>query len=242
MTSSLKLKRSFDRKVTNLANQSGSKALIANTFGLPSGKDYSCPEQTSVCERICYAGKLEKIYPSVRNNLLHNWTLLTNTDRDGQYLLIKEMIDEFEEECNKRGAAKEFRIHWDGDFFTSDYTSAWASVVGASKDISFWVYTRVPDAARTLAGISNLAVYFSADMDNKHHVPELMGHGVKIAFLAETFAEGKDNVKKLRGVPGAACPENSKQIPLITTSGGACHTCGLCITGKADIRFSVSKR
>ena len=224
MTSSLKLKRSFDRKVTNLANQSGSKALIANTFGLPSGKDYSCPEQTSVCERICYAGKLEKIYPSVRNNLLHNWTLLTNTDRDGQYLLIKEMIDEFEEECNKRGAAKEFRIHWDGDFFSSDYTSAWASVVGASKDISFWVYTRVPTAAIILNNIPNLSLYFSTDNDNKDHAKNMSVLGIKLAYLADTFAIGQADLKAMIGKVGAKCPENKKAIDRKSTRLNSSHS------------------
>ena len=53
------LRRSKDRKVTNAVSPNGKTPLIANTFGLPSGKAYSCPGATSVCEKICYAGKLE---------------------------------------------------------------------------------------------------------------------------------------------------------------------------------------
>ena len=55
-----KLKRSHDRKVTNLVNNAGNGSLIQNTFGLPAGKNYSCPGATSICEKVCYAGKLEK--------------------------------------------------------------------------------------------------------------------------------------------------------------------------------------
>ena len=57
-----KLKRSHDRKVTNLVNNAGNGSLIQNTFGLPAGKNYSCPGATSICEKVCYAGKLEKLY------------------------------------------------------------------------------------------------------------------------------------------------------------------------------------
>ena len=71
-----KLLRSKDRKVANVVTPNGKQASIANTFGLPAGKAYSCPSATSVCEKICYAGKLEKVFKGTRENLLHNWNLL----------------------------------------------------------------------------------------------------------------------------------------------------------------------
>ncbi len=58
----MKLKRSNDRKVANAVSKNGKTPAIANTFGLPAGRDYSCPGATSVCESVCYAGKLEKLY------------------------------------------------------------------------------------------------------------------------------------------------------------------------------------
>ena len=57
-----KLKRSNDRKVANAVSPNGKTATIANTFGLPAGKAYSCPGETPTCKKVCYAGKLEKIY------------------------------------------------------------------------------------------------------------------------------------------------------------------------------------
>ncbi len=57
----MKLKRSNDRKVANAVSPNGKTPKIANTFGLPAGKAYSCPGATSICESVCYAGKLEKV-------------------------------------------------------------------------------------------------------------------------------------------------------------------------------------
>ena len=62
----MKLKRSNDRKVANLVTKNGKQAAIANTFGLPAGKNYSCPGATSICESVCYAGKLEKLFKGVK--------------------------------------------------------------------------------------------------------------------------------------------------------------------------------
>lgn len=116
------LKRSFDRKVANSVSPNGKTANIANTFGLPAGKEYSCPGATSICESVCYAGRLEKVFPSVRANLLHNWNLLKDADHNTIEDLLTEMIDEFKKDCEKKKAPMLFRIHWDGDFFSDTYT------------------------------------------------------------------------------------------------------------------------
>ncbi len=107
----MKLKRSNDRKVTNAVSPNGKTPTIANTFGLPAGKDYSCPGETSICKKVCYAGKLEKIYKGVRDTLLHNWNLLNGADHDTMERLLEEMIQDFKQDCDKRNAPKLFRIH-----------------------------------------------------------------------------------------------------------------------------------
>jgi hypothetical protein len=233
-----KLKRSHDRKVTNLATPNGKRSAIANTFGLPSGKQYSCPGATSICERICYAGKLEKMYTSVREVLLHNWNLIRNADTAVMVDLLLDMVNEFRDECEEKNVEKLFRIHWDGDFFNDDYITAWHYVITGADDIQFWVYTRNPRAAEALKDIPNLSLYFSADSENKHLAP----NGVKVAYLANTFADAKSAMLDATGKPGASCPEQLKRIPLISEKGGACAVCRLCVDGKSDIRFSISKR
>ena len=238
-----KLLRSKDRKVTNAVSPNGKTATIANTFGLPAGKAYSCPGATSICESVCYAGKLEKLFKNVKINLLHNWELLRNADTDTMLILLDEMIVEFIADCEKKNATKLFRIHWDGDFFNDTYTYAWKVIIENHPDIQFWVYTRVKAAALILKDISNLSLYYSTDDENKEIGHELkVNEGIRLAYLGKTFAVTENTMKELTGKPGAKCPENMKSIPLISSNGSACVSCGLCVYGKADIRFSASKK
>ena len=239
----MKLKRSNDRKVTNAVSPNGKTSTIANTFGLPAGKAYSCPDATSICEVICYAGKLEKIFPTVKTNLLHNWELLRNANYETMYSLLNEMIDEFIVDCEKKNADKLFRIHWDGDFFNTTYANAWKDIVVNHPTVQFWVYTRVKTAALILKDIDNLSLYYSTDADNiKIGVDLKLNHGIRMAYLAKSFAIGQADIKAMIGKPIAKCPENTKQIPLISTKGSACVSCGLCIYSKSDVLFSSTKK
>ena len=238
-----KLLRSKDRKVANAVTPNGKQASIANTFGLPAGKSYSCPGATSVCESVCYAGRLEKVFPTVKKNLLHNWELLRNADNDTMVRLLDEMIVDFVADCNKKNSPKLFRIHWDGDFFNDTYTNAWKTVITNHPEIQFWVYTRVRSAAVILNGIDNLSLYYSTDSENKAIGIELKtNNGIRLAYLAKNFAIGQADMKELTNKPGAKCPENLKAIPLISNAGSACVSCGLCVYSKADIVFSATKK
>ena len=238
------LKRSNDRKVANAVSPNGKTPTIANTFGLPAGKAFSCPGATSVCESVCYAGKLEKVYKGVKDVLMHNWNLLKDADQETMVSLLSAMIDDFKKDCDKRNAKKLFRIHWDGDFFNDTYAYAWKTVINNNVDVQFWVYTRVKSAAIILDGIDNLSLYYSTDDENKDIAHDLRKTGTKIrlAYLGKTFAVTENTMKELIGKPGAKCPENAKRIPLISTNGSACVSCGLCVFGKADVRFSATKK
>ncbi len=157
--------------------------------------------------------------------------------------LIEDMIADFKKDCDKRNAPKLFRIHWDGDFFSDTYARAWQYVILTNTDVQFWVYTRVKSAALILKGISNLSLYYSTDDENKEIGHELKrDNGIRLAYLGKTFAVTENVMKELTGKPGAKCPENNKSIPLISTNGSACVSCGLCVYGKADIRFSATKK
>ncbi|MFM7978550.1 MAG: hypothetical protein ACKPKO_04475, partial [Candidatus Fonsibacter sp.] len=91
--------------------------------------------------------------------------------------------------------------------------------------------------------IENLSLYFSTDKDNKEIAINLnKDNGIRLAYLADTFAIGQEDLKAMIGKVGAKCPENNKQIPLISANGSACVSCGLCVYNKADIRFSASKK
>jgi hypothetical protein len=242
-----RLVRSNDRKVTNLVSPNGKTPKIANAFGLPAGKDFSCPGQTATCGKICYAGKLEKIYKGVRSVLTANFEALRNAGGiDGMTELLAAMISEFNAECEHKNAEKKFRIHWDGDFFSRDYAQAWANVVRAFPEITFWVYTRSFGAINVLdiiTDIPNLTVYLSADKDNIALANERAAEfpGVFIATLADTFAEARETIiDSTRKVYN--CPENKKSIPLISEKGSACVRCGICIAGRGDVTFAAKKK
>lgn len=235
--------RSKDRKVANKVSPSGKASSIANTFGLPSGKAFSCPGATSVCETICYAGKLEKIFKGVREVLVHNFDLLRSTDKAGMVSMLDQMITDFEEECDKKSAEKLFRIHWDGDFFNEDYALAWGEVIERHSDVRFWVYTRSVFAVYSLLGIENLGLYFSTDSDNYDIAKALTEDtGVKLAYLANTFKDGKEGMLRATGKTGVPCPENNRKLPMISAKGAACITCGQCVFARNDILFSATKK
>lgn len=235
--------RSKDRKVTNAVSPNGKTPTIANTFGLPSGKAYSCPGATSVCEKICYAGKLEKVYKGVKDVLVNNWEQLKDAKYETMVSLLDEMIISFKADCDKRNADKLFRIHWDGDFFNVTYTIAWATVIKKHSDVQFWVYTRSDFAVPILKGIANLSLYFSTDDDNWELASKLkQDNGVKLAYLAQNFAMGKERMLQITAKAAVPCPENNKKLPLISDKGSACVTCGQCVFERNDILFSASKK
>lgn len=240
------LKRSHDRKTATRVNTAGTQSLLKNAFSLPSGRNYSCPGATKVCETVCYAGKLERQYPAFRDLALHNWELLRNATMGQMVSLLTQMIGEFSEECDKHNAKKVFRWHADGDIFSAKYAWALAETCEAFPDVQFWIYTRSFSYVPYLEDIPNLAVYLSVDSENKEaaYGTKMIYPFVRLAYLAETHEMGKEELLKETGKPGAICPENAKRIPLITKDAGACVTCGLCIFGKADIRFAskVPKR
>lgn len=233
------LKRTQDRKTANLSTPNAKQSKIANAFSLPAGRDYSCPGATEFCNSICYAGKLERLYKGFAGVVLHNWNLLKDNDFGGMIELLDGMIQAFIAECDKWNAPKTFRIHADGDFFSLTYTQAWREVIRLNPTVHFWAYTRVEDSAIALhdADLSNLSLYFSSDPENIHVAKFLKAIGINIAHVAKSFAEGKEEFPK-----ATRCPEQTKALPLITANGGACITCGLCVKGRKDVLFSVTKK
>lgn len=241
------LTRSNDRKVTNSVSPNGKTSRIANAFGLPSGTQFSCPGATSVCSAICYAGKLEKIYSGVKNVLVANWDQVKDADFSTLVRLIDEMIVDFIADCNKRGAEKLFRIHWDGDFFSVEYARAWAQVVRHNPDVQFWVYTRsftpTINVIPEIVGLDNLSVYLSVDADNISHAVSVRKDfpSVLWAWLGNTMTEGKNDIAAAGSVKSYSCPEIRGSLPLISEKGSACVRCGICVAGRGDVVFSKKK-
>lgn len=131
----LKLERNKDRKVTNLVTPNGKLGKIANAFGLPSGVQFSCPMATSICSKVCYAGRMEKMYKPTHAVLLRNWEKVKDADYATLVEQLDWMVKDFIFDCERWDAPKFFRIHWDGDFFNIDYVNAWKSVILDRKSV-----------------------------------------------------------------------------------------------------------
>lgn len=242
---------SKDRKVATSFTAAGA-VRIANTFGLRSGPDYSCGSATEAC-KDCYAFSLERAYTNVRTVMDTNLAVLRDMPVNVMVRTLHGMLIDFETKCEKWGAEKLFRIHWDGDFFSKDYATAWVGAVTMHPDVHFWVYTRDADAYRILmdADLPNLRTHYSVDATdqvisgvNQHVMAQKLreeyGDRFVPAYMAATFADAQAGNRDLTGKPGAKCPELTGQIPL----NGACQACRLCIDkpGVKGIAFSTTKK
>lgn len=249
------LSRSRDRKVSPRGTRQGPTRghgprwipSVRNSFGLPSG--LSCPGATEFCES-CYGTSSEAGFPNVGHAMAANYrALIAWGDRDPvdhMTGLLADMIDDFEAEANRFALSNRervFRIHWDGDFFSTDYAEAWATVMRAHPRVRFWAYTRsfVPacDVVSVLAGIDNLVLYLSVDEANVEHAraQKIRHPWVLLAGCAVDYRTARELVDE-----AMVCPENAGRIPLMDAGVGACVSCRLCPDGKRNVLFSTSHR
>ncbi len=265
------LKRSADRKVTPImtvkraagVNSQGKRfeadatVKVKNAFGLPAHE--TCPGETTFCEG-CYAAKSERVFTNAGRLVAHN---LAELEAAGTISAMRDLLDamvqDFKAECDKRGAAKVFRIHWDGDFYSVEYAEAWRQTMGRHQDVRFWAYTRSfvrgCNVVPILANVENLTLYLSVDKYNAALATKvaLKHPQVLIAACDETMADASAVLGGMNRGRAPACPENTKKLALVMpldrrgtlatgdTAQGACVACQLCINGTADVRFSIKK-
>jgi hypothetical protein len=238
----MELKRSSDRKVANSVT-SGGNVRIRNTFGLPSGVQFSCPGATVICNGVCYAGKLEGQYPNVLASLMHNWDTLRGATYADMVSMIDTMISEFVAESTKWDAPLLFRVHYDGDMYSMAYAMAWREVMEAYPNVQFWLYTRSFQFVHLYETVDNLTVYLSVDTANANDALKCYRDNpwTMLAALAPTFDQAKAVLTDTFGVRSVRCPEVNGALPMITDKGSACVRCGLCVFGRNNVTFSSSK-
>lgn len=242
------LKLSNDRKVSPLSRWKESakrwEPVVPNSLGLSAGKAGSCPGETPFCKG-CYAARTEKVFTSAGRLVAHNLETLQSTDMQGMVDLLADAVERFLAKAVKHGADPVFRIHWDGDLFSLDYARAWARVIRRFRGVQFWLYTRSFDMVEPFQGIGNVAVYLSVDEHNIKQAAAtyLLNNWVHLAFCADTW-EGTEELAEAFPVmvrKGPRCPELTGKLPMVGADGkGACVSCGLCVFGRNNVRFSKS--
>jgi hypothetical protein len=221
---------------------------LANSFGIPAG--VSCPGATEAfCRQHCYAFDTEG-RTNVFNNVAANFNALVGATEDEMFHMLDYMIGRYLQDFDKSAIDQKhnnFRIHWDGDFFSVEYARAWARVVTEYPEIMFWVYTRsfrepvnvVPE----LLGIDNLSLYLSVDRGNIDDARIMAAEypTVMMAYCGSTYADALALSEAMqRPHKTLACPENLGRLALAHNGMGACQSCRWCLRGPtAPRRYDI---
>ena len=256
-----------DRKVTPLVRIDGGgqeRPLIANTWGTLAG--VTCPELSPEFCRSCYSASVERRYSSVARLAARNTeavaALAGNLEALTEYLAeaVRRSSAEFERyrwEGLVADGGDLFRIHWDGDVSSANEARAWRRVALMFPDVALWVYTRSTRWVGLMLGVSNLAVYVSADAENVDRVRRVVRKypTLRVAACAATHAEAAALHRSLElGRKVRKCPENARTLPLVVPmrgrgelapgeyGRGACAACRLCVDGVVDVTFSTLHR
>ena len=225
------LKLTDNRKTSYKKNQYNTFGLM---YGLPENGG-TCPGATTgkggcldvrdgLKRQTCYMAKIATIYKAVGNVLAENTALLTNKTVEEMTEICKATVTEFIK--RSKGTDLFFRLHYSGDFFSKEYTEAWANTVKFFPQVHFWVYTRSHDLIDPLLGLDNITIFLSCDPSNFDKV-------------YETFKEKKDKYNNLgmafmgNEAPDqdthrwVKCPEISGKVD--NEGSGACSKCRLCV-------------
>lgn len=208
------------------------KKKHANTFSLASG----LPEHGGTCVNAtkgeggcvgkCYDVNLRKLYKMYASTEDYNTSLVLDADYDTQRKIIDNSISKWL--LNGGHADPYFRIHTGGEFFSEQYTRAWASVIEQRSGVRFWAYTRSLFAVPILAELKNLTLFLSCDPVNKEKVLEVYEKykdysNIAVAWMGNEIPDDLPNDRQR-----LVCPEVSGNMKK-QESKGACARCRACV-------------
>jgi hypothetical protein len=221
------IKPTNDRKTRGYKSQQ-------NTFGLLPGPEGTCPGATlgsGGCMEIrkgkscptCYVHKITRFRKNVASVLQYNTDLLKFADLAVMTDLLTAEFTRFKQHNDKHGspATRNYRLHWAGDIFSTDYGTALRASMSMFPDINFWGYTRTLSEYPKFADIQNCKLYLSVDdvnfgkaypiyQENQHH------KNLSIAYLKE---------EQPALLPLIPCPADIGKL----AHEGSCQSCRLCL-------------
>lgn len=231
-------------------------AIEENGFGIPSVD--TCPGRTDYCEQDCYA--IESEYRTATAiKLQRNLDVLNEAGTvENMTAKLMTMVDGYTAQADKLKIPEDerrIRIHWSGDFFSTDYATSWRNTIEANPDKKFWTYTRSfqPDTnvVPILSGLDNLDLFLSVDFQNVDEAEKILDDfpDVRVGYLVDYLEDAEaliDQLGRNEGYKDLACPENmrrengARKLPVISERGGACARCQYCIDNhdkKWDVIF-----
>lgn len=208
-------------KILNLSL--GNKKLVSNEnekfliWNLPSVS--TCPYRTPQCEKLCYATKAERLYPSVLPSRIRNYEESLKDD------FSENMIYTIEKFINKKSFIDKdiyFRIHESGDFYNEKYVDDFIKVARAFPSVTFLAYTKSLIFFVDKILPNNLSIRFSLWDDTK-------------------LEEITLNEKVLKFPLFTAFPKNEieEKSKIFLICGGDCTSCKDCYNSRMDIACAI---
>lgn len=201
------------------------------SFSLPSARPQICTGMTSLCRHHCYARRLERFRPVLRDRYEANYRLSQSStfERRVRAFLVAH-------------AVAVVRLHVGGDFAGASYARRWLRVMRRMRQVRFYSYTRawrddtIRPVLERMAGLTNCRLWYSCDAETG--VPPVVPPRVRLAWLQADEGDlpppGTDLVFRIRSLrrrpashPGDApvCPaEDGQARPQPVT----CEHCGVC--------------
>lgn len=104
------------------------------SFSLPCGKTCSAEARATCYKEGCYARRLEKLRPSVRNAYAENFRIAHENLPD-----LEAYLNWYFDSPN---APRMFRLHVAGDFFSRKYLEMWLRVIRSHPATKFLAFTK----------------------------------------------------------------------------------------------------
>ena len=194
-------------------------------FDLPAGT--TCPGETTLCSRLCYAKAGRYVFPQVQERLAYNYTQAKRDD------FVPRLVSEL----YRKGVIL-CRWHCSGDVFSLGYARKMLAVVRASPQVAFWAYSRsyrVPAIAEVLwelAECPNFSLWLSADDETGY--PPVVPQGVRVAWMVTDEPPPEaDLLFATREVRRSGRVSLDTLCPAETASGAVagttCSTCRICV-------------
>jgi hypothetical protein len=200
-----------------------------NTFSISQGRPEdggTCVNATEACLKVCYDATLRRIYKRYRANEDYNKDLVWDKPIEEQIEVIRNSVKKW---YYATGHLRPyFRIHTGGEFFNENYTKAWYTVIEETPLIHFWVYTRSLFAVPILAGLKNLTLLLSCDVDNKDEVLKTYSSFADHPNISVAWMGNEVPPEFPKDRPSLVCPEVTGKTKTLNKQG-ACSRCRACI-------------
>jgi hypothetical protein len=146
------------------------------SFSLPSGNPESCPGMSSLCQRHCYARRMENRRPKVQKAYARNLAFSQRDDfarRIRHYILAHDI--------------RVVRLHVGGDFFCVEYAQKWLWIIKRLHRVKFFFYTRtwrdppIRAVIEQMAMLPNCFAWYSCDRETG--LPAGVPPRIRLAWL-----------------------------------------------------------